>query len=156
MDRWARIVDHLLGEVIGDGDVSDLPGAGKPLSLNEDSHTPPDQRAAFKLMQDNEVVPEWMTLAKSVEQSEAGIRAEIESRAKDWAPPALTAGKSASAGQANRKRTRYVNQLEERIERHNRDVILHNLKAPRGIAHRSMLNSDQLFKQALAKAKRAP
>jgi len=151
MDRWARIVDHLLGEAIGDGDISDLPGAGKPLALNEDSHTPPDQRAAFKIMQDNEVAPGWVTLAKSVEQSEAEIRAEVESRAKD---AALAAGRSASAGQANRKRSRYVNQLEERIERHNRDVILHNLKAPRGIPHRAMLNSDQLFKQALSKAKR--
>ena len=52
MDRWARIVDHLLGEVIGNGDISDLPGAGKPLPLPNDSHTPPDQRAAFKIMQD--------------------------------------------------------------------------------------------------------
>ena len=153
MDRWARIVDHLLSEVIGDGDISDLPGAGKRLPLNEDCHTPQDQRAAFKIMQDNEVVPGWMALAKSVEQSEAGIRAEIESRAKEWAA-ALAAGRSASAGQAHRKRSTYVNQLEERIERHNRDVILHNLKAPRGIPHRSMLNSDQLIKQALAKAKR--
>ena len=153
MDRWARIVDHLLSDVIGDGDISDLPGAGKRLPLHEDCHTPPDQRAAFKIMQDNEVVPGWMTLAKSVEQSEAGIRAEIESRAKEWAA-ALAAGRSASAVYANRKRSTYVNQLEERIERHNRDVILHNLKAPRGIPHRSMLNADTLVKQALAKAKR--
>ena len=85
------------------------------------------------------------------------VAAEITDRYPDQQQrfaAALAAGRSASAGQANRKRLRYVHQLEERIERHNRDVILHNLKAPRGIPHRSMLKSDQLIKQALAKAKR--
>lgn len=153
MDRWARIVDHLLGEVIGDGDISALPGAGKRLTLPDDSHTPPDQRAAFKIMQDNEVAPEWMALAKSLEQSEAQIRAEIEAKAKQL-DASFEDRKSFSTGRGATKLSRYVRQLEERIERHNRDVILHNLKAPRGIPHRSMLTSHELIKQALAKARR--
>lgn len=153
MDRWARIVDHLLGEAIGDGDISDLPGAGKPLPPLEDSHTPPDKRAAFKIMQDNGVAPEWMTLAQSVEQSEARIRAEIEARAKQL-DAAITDGGEESRARSEKRLSRYVGQLEERVERHNRDVILHNLKAPRGIPHRSMLNSQKLIDEALAKAQR--
>lgn len=153
MDRWARIVDHLLGEVIGDGDISDLPGAGKPLTLPEDCHTPPDQRAAFKIMQDHEVAPEWMALAKSLEQSEARIRAEIEAKAERL-DASFEDDSSGSRGQGEAELSRYDSQLEQRIERHNRDVILHNLKAPRGIPHRPMLNSDMLIKQALAKARR--
>lgn len=153
MDRWARIVDHLLSQVIGNGDISDLPGAGKPLPLNEECHTPQDQRAAFKIMQDNEVVPEWMALAKSVEQSEAQIRAEIESRAKELAAE-VNDDRSGTTGNREITRSRCVNRLEERIERHNRDVLLHNLKAPIGIKHRPILTSDKLIKQALVNARR--
>ncbi|MYD09008.1 MAG: DUF1992 domain-containing protein [Chloroflexi bacterium] len=142
MDRWARIVDRLLGEVIGDGDISDLPGAGEKLPPLADSHTSPDQRAAFKIMQDNEVAPEWMALAKSLEQSERQIRAEFESEAKRHDRP---------DGAARSPKSR---QLEERIDQHNRDVIAFNLKAPRGIPHKSMLNSQTLYEQALAKAGR--
>lgn len=142
MDRWARIVDHLLGEVIGDGDISDLPGAGEKLPPLADIHTPPDQRAAFKIMQDNEVAPEWMAMAKSLEQSERQIRAEVESEVRR------------SGSKASGKRSPYSRQLEERIEQHNRVVIAFNLKAPRGIPHKSMLKSQILFKQVLAKARR--
>ena len=143
MDRWARIVDHLLGEVIGDGDISNLPGAGEKLPPLADSHTPPDQRAAFKIMQDNEVAPEWMALAKSLEQSERQIRAEFASEA-------IRRGD----GPDSALRSHKARQLEERIDQHNRDVIAFNLKAPRGIPHKSMLNSEALLKQALARARR--
>lgn len=153
MDRWARMVDHLLSEVIGDGDISDLPGAGKRLPPLEDSHTPPDQRAAFKIMQDNDVAPDWMALAKSVEQSEASIRAEIESKTRQRYWP-LVDGRPGLREQKERKLARYVDKLEERIERHNRDVILLNLKAPCGIPNRSLLTSQKLIRQALAKSRR--
>ena len=153
MDRWARIVDHLLGEAIGDGDISDLPGAGKPLPPLEDSHTPPDQRAAFKIMQDNEVAPEWMTLAQSVEQSEARIRAEVDAQAQQL-HAATSDGGEDSRARSEQRLSRYAGQLEERVERHNRDVILHNLKAPRGIPHRSILNSQKLLQEAFVKARR--
>ena len=147
MDRWARMVDHLLVDVIGDGDISDLPGAGKPLSLDEARHTPPDQRMAFKIMRDNEVVPEWIAMGKALEQSEAQIRAEIASRA---AREGAASGDSKHAG---REWSRYVNRLEARIQRHNRAVLLHNLKAPAGIAHKSILLSENLLADARAAAR---
>ena len=142
MDRWARIVDHLLSDVIGDGDISDLPGAGEKLPPLADSHTPPDQRAAFKIMQDNEVAPEWMALAKSLEQSERQIRAEIETEAKRRDEP------------DSALRSLKTRQIEEKTEQHNRDVIAFNLKAPRGIPHKPILKSRALFEQALAKTRR--
>ena len=152
MERWARIVDHLLLDVIGDGDISNLPGAGQPLPLHEDSHTPPDQRAAFKIMRDHEVVPEWVTLAKAVEAGEARIRAEIKSRAEELATaPSSTA--SGTAGNREMWNSRYLKRLYERIEEHNRQVLLHNLKAPGGIAHKPILAGDNLIEKALAKAR---
>lgn len=153
MDRWARIVDHLLREVIGDGDISNLPGAGKPLPLDEDSHTPLDQRVAFKIMHDNEVVPEWMALANSLEASEARIRAEINSLDCEL-PAALADAAAGTAGCGGTKWSRYLNRLYERIKQHNSDVLLHNLKAPSGIPHKPLLAGDKLITQALAKNSR--
>ena len=40
---------------------------GKPLVLHDDCHTPSDQRAAFKILQDHEVLPAWIASGKSLE-----------------------------------------------------------------------------------------
>ncbi len=39
MKKWQDIVNQLVKDVIGDGDISHLPGAGRPLQLQDKSHT---------------------------------------------------------------------------------------------------------------------
>ena len=80
MNRWKKAVDHLVEDLIGDGDVSHLPGAGRPLQLGDDKHTPAELRAAHKIMQDHDVVPDWMTFGKSLEEMEHKLRLQISER----------------------------------------------------------------------------
>ena len=99
------------------------------------------------------MAPEWMALGKSVEQSEAEIRAEVESRVRNLDAASADVERK-TALQRSPNWSRYVDRLDARIERHNRAVTLHNLKAPSGIPHRPMLNSGKLITQAVAKAER--
>ncbi len=144
MDRWRRIVDHLLGEVIGDGDISHLPGAGKPLQLDDDPHTPGDQRAALKIMQDHNVSPEWIAAGKALEQNEERLLSEIAAIARRY--------KDASNGEYYNVPTtwsKFLLKFRAKIERHNRQVLLYNLKAPKGIQHKRILDCDALIARAL-------
>ena len=149
MDRWRRIVDHLLGEVIGDGDISHLPGAGKPLQLDDDPHTPGDQRAALKIMQDHNVSPEWITVGKALEQNEARLLEEIEAKARQYNGESPSDSYSDKVRKASTNWSRYLLRFHDQTERHNRQVLLYNLKAPHGIPHKPILNCEALIALAL-------
>ena len=150
MKKWERIVDRLITDSIGDGDVSHLPGAGKKLSLKDDSSTPGELRAAFKIMQDHNVTPEWIEVGVRLEQMESALRSQIETRARRY----LSEKNSIAADQAARGESSwkgYIEKFRDRIERYNRDVLLYNLKLPVGISHRQTLNAEALIQRALRK-----
>lgn len=152
MRRWERIVDQLVRDAIGDGDISQLPGAGKPLNFKDDAHTPADKRAAFKIMQDHEVIPDWIAEGKTLEQREEELRQQIASRAERHRRELQSArAKGRPSGEANVKQAwnQYVKAYAAAIERHNRQTLLYNLKVPDGIPHRQTLNSEALIKAAL-------
>ena len=152
MDRWTRIVDRLIGEIIGNGDISHLPGAGKPLALHDDCHTPSEQRTAIKILQDHDVFPEWIASGKSLEQNEARLRKEIEARAQRYVHALRTFKrdfKTTQIGNTEADWSRFTADFCDRVERHNRDALLHNLKVPGGIPHQPILDGVVLIKHAL-------
>ena len=153
MDRSRRIVDHLLGEIIGNGDISHLPGAGKPLRLNDDPHSPSDQRAAQKIMQDNNVSPEWIETGKAISQNEKQLVAEVGERAERYYKEFNAVSTGVQGANLRTRWSRYTANFRERVKRHNREALLYNLKAPAGIPHKPILNADLLLNRALDLAK---
>lgn len=152
MEKWERIVDRLIVESIGDGDVSHLPGSGKKLSLNEDSNTPPDLRVAFKIMQDHDVMPEWIEAGKRLAQVEAELRSQLRERARRRQSKTDAACSAATAAHAEKVESawrRYQEKFLERVERYNREALAYNLALPSGIPHRQILRGEALIKQAL-------
>ena len=81
MKKWQDIVDQLVKDVVGDGDISHLPGAGRPLQLQDESHTPTELRAAHKIMNDNNVLPDWVAAGRALDQLEEKLRLQIRMRA---------------------------------------------------------------------------
>ena len=49
MDAISIIAEQRIREACERGDFDSLPGAGKPLELEDDSHIPEDLRMAYKL-----------------------------------------------------------------------------------------------------------
>ena len=152
MDKWRRIVDQQIADAIGDGDVSHLPNAGKPLKLAEDAHTPEHQRAAFKIMQDNHVLPDWITEGKLLETAEADLRAELSARARRFRRDMQAAPSAHQAARVNRRWTNFLAEFGEQIERHNRKALTFNLKLPKGIPHKPILNISVIIASALEEA----
>ena len=151
MKGWQLRIDRQIAEIIGDGDISHLPGAGEKLPLNDSSSAPSEWRAAFKIMDDHNVTPEWIAAGKQLEQLEAALCQQIDKRARRYLrETASSDAVQAASGDANWKR--YIETFRQRIERFNRDVLLFNLKLPAGIARRRTLDAEALIRRAADKA----
>ncbi len=152
MDRIYRArlaFERQMGDLIGDGDVSHLPGAGKPLKLDDDPHTPSDQRAARKIMQDHGVSPSWVAAAIALSQSETELQNAVAVRALRHRDELRRASSDAALNRATFRWSRFQTRFRTRVERHNREALLFNLKAPVGIRHKRILDAQALIEHAL-------
>lgn len=64
MDWVSRIAEDRIREAIERGELSNLPGEGQPLEIEDLSHVPEDLRAAYLMLRNAGVVPEEVQLAK--------------------------------------------------------------------------------------------
>ncbi len=154
LSKWDRIVDQGARQLIGDGDVSHLPGAGKRLSL-DDEHVPRELRAAYKIMADNEVVPDWIAAGKALNQQERKLRERLNARARRYCQDIETAqsrGEAHSQVKIKDGWRRFANELRAEIERFNREALVYNLKLPPSLPKREHLRADKLLERALKDA----
>ena len=151
MMKRKTVVDQLVQEIIGNGDVSHLPGAGKPLQLDDDSLTPAELRAAHKILGDHDVMPDWISSRNLLDQAERNLQKQILRRAARYLASKRTAHRPGQAKlesilKEDWKRSR--DKFREQIERYNREVLNHNLKVPHGIPHKPLLDGEDMIERA--------
>jgi hypothetical protein len=71
------IAERKIAEAIAAGELDNLPGAGQPLELDDDSHVPEDLRAAYRILKNAGCVPPEVQMLKKI----ALLRMAAESRA---------------------------------------------------------------------------
>ena len=114
MKRWKDSVDRQLQDTIGDGDISHLPGAGKPLKLRDESLTPAEFRVAHKIMGDHEMIPDWIAAGRLLEQLEARLRQQLKHRAARYLREKEFAAASRQCGPSEGCR-KIVDRVQERL-----------------------------------------
>ncbi|HID29776.1 MAG TPA: DUF1992 domain-containing protein [Desulfobacterales bacterium] len=67
---FQKIAERRIIEAIRDGAFDDLPGAGKPLKLDDDSRVPEDLRMAYKILKNAGYVPPEVALRKEIAKTE--------------------------------------------------------------------------------------
>ena len=67
---FQKIAERRIVEAIRDGAFDDLPGAGKPLKLDDDSRVPEDLRMAYKILKNAGYVPPEVALRKEIAKTE--------------------------------------------------------------------------------------
>ena len=84
---WIEIIaDRKIRDAQEEGAFDDLPGKGKPLKLEFDPRIPPEQRAAYRLMKEAQLLPDWIQLDKEVRQREEQWRTRVEEFARGREP----------------------------------------------------------------------
>ncbi len=66
MDALALIAEERIREAIARGEFDNLPGAGKPLSLDDDSLVPAELRVAYKVLKNAGCLPPELELRKEI------------------------------------------------------------------------------------------
>lgn len=74
-----RLVEERIRKAQQEGLFDDLPGKGKPLNLEDDSHVPTHLRVSFKILKNSGVLPPEMQLRREV----ADLRAILNQAQSD-------------------------------------------------------------------------
>lgn len=65
-----KIAEERIREAIERGEFDDLPGKGKPLDLDDDSHLPQDIRLSYKILKNANCLPPELELRKEIRTTE--------------------------------------------------------------------------------------
>jgi hypothetical protein len=79
---FQKIAERRILEAIREGAFDDLPGAGQPLQLEDDSHVPEDLRVAYKILKNAGFVPKEIALRKEILQAEDLLAGMEDTKAK--------------------------------------------------------------------------
>ena len=82
MISFQKIAERRIVEAIREGAFDDLPGAGKPLKLEDDSHLPEDLRIVYKILKNAGFVPPEVALQKEIATLEDVLAGMEDTRAK--------------------------------------------------------------------------
>lgn len=131
---WVEIIaDRKVRDAQDEGAFDNLPGKGKPLNLEIDPRVPPEQRAAYRLMREAQLLPDWIQIDKEIrtrlEQWEARIEQYARGRELD-----LQRLETSSAPQVketiDRLRERFLVQAVKSLKEINHQIDRLNLIAP--------------------------
>lgn len=136
LDDWESAVDKQIREAMERGEFDNLPGAGKPLDLDENPFAPEDWRLAFKILKDNNVAPEWIETGKQI-RAEISALAQLLERQTQWQCERLAKIKSLAPSKSIAEREHLAQAREQtmrayrqRAEALNRLIDTFNLKVP--------------------------
>lgn len=154
MTGWLSIIDKQIQKAIEEGQLSNLPGEGKPLVLEDDSHTPPDLRLAYKMLKDNGFAPDWIMMGQELDSKREELLAKIKISVRAYQGALADAERDAQTGELRQRRVETAwesvqKNLQETAQAFNKEIITYNLKIPQGITHKPQINLEQEIKQLL-------
>lgn len=116
--NFQSVIDRRIADAEANGLFKDLPGAGKPLDLDDDSLVPEEDRAAYRMLKNGGFAPPWIELQKSIFEEQAKLATWLERANRRWS----------SAGPLEQQRLRA--EYQGRITDLNRMITNYNLSAP--------------------------
>lgn len=122
-------IEDALRRLLEQTDISRLPGAGKPLNLDDDPYAPDEMKLANKLLRDNELVPEWIAESRELDERRARLLAQVRR--------ALSADRCALSPS-----------LRAQVVELNKRLLSYNLKAPAGVAHKRLIDLEREQRRA--------
>ena len=153
--RNFNVVDDIIHNAIENGEFDELPGVGKPLQLEDESHIPSELRLAHRLLKQNDMTPEWIALGKSIdtmlEDTLTTLRDEYRAyrgRLGDAIRSDIPEVRHAEAEQLWASAQTHFRSAITRI---NAQLLNYNLKLPSGFPRRALVSPDGEFKRVTSR-----
>lgn len=141
---WIEIIaDRKIRDAQDEGKFDDLPGRGQPLHLEFDPRVPPEQRAAYRLMKDAQLLPDWIQLDKEIRQRHERWTARLDEFARSFAQEAERQGEKNARTRPemlDRRRDYFLREAAEGLRDLNRMIDRLNLIVPTATKQRVRLN----------------
>ena len=77
-DRWRLRAEHLIQDAIQAGEFDNLPGAGRPVAVDENPFVPEEWRVAFKVLANARAIPSWIALGNEIDADLGAWRAAAD------------------------------------------------------------------------------
>jgi hypothetical protein len=158
MSDWEYLAEEEIRKAIQKGQMENLPGEGKPLQLDEDQHTPPHLRLAYKLLRDNGLAPAWMLLGQELDEKRARLLANVRRGVRAYQGVLADAGRMAdpqrAAEHCRRADTAWLTAHKtfcDAAAGFNRQITSYNLKVPPGVVHKPYLDIEREIGQMLGR-----
>ena len=80
---FGRIIEERILVAQKKGEFENLPGSGKPLKIEDDSHVPQELRLAYKILKNADCLPPELELKKEIRKTE-DLLANMEDTAEKY------------------------------------------------------------------------
>ncbi len=144
-----NVAGEQIEKAMQEGEFDNLRGQGKPFNFDDEKSVPEEWRLAYRIMKDNDIVPEWIGLQKEIEQDIQQARKKLNAafqfyRAEEKRLAALTGTgvviQQLEAKQGWRKAQSVFRQEIEIINQKLRNL---NLKVPTSSLTRDLLDAER-------------
>jgi len=120
MQAFDSLAEQRIAEAIARGEFDDLPGAGRPLDLDDDRLVPPELRMAYRILRNAGFVPPGVEARKEIAALEALVRESVEPEERKRGVARLNyllTRLALAGGPGARAVDCYFEQLAQRLER---------------------------------------
>jgi len=126
MNDFESHIDKILREARENGDFDNLPGKGKPIQWEDETHVPEDQRMAQRLLKNNGFTLDWIEMGKEIDAQYQALQDRLSSARIDRVMGRLDqAGWKAVA-----------EEITSQIRKLNQSIIGYNLRTPHESLHK--------------------
>ena len=150
-DKTLSLIDKQLAEARERGEFENLPGEGKPFNFEADRLVPLEQRLAYKVMRDNDIQPNWISLQKEIESDVQQAHKKLQ-RAKRFYQKAFSSLDGRRDIDSVRQRFQAEDQwnaakeqFRHEITRINKKIASYNLQVPALHLTRNLVDPDAEF-----------
>lgn len=126
LDWTAIIAERKIKDAMDAGEFDDLKGKGEPLHIENDPFTPPEVRAAHRLLKNANALPQWLQMEKDIEREKAAFAPYVERGIR-----AVSTGKNAASRENIARKFRA--EVRERVDTVNTLILKYNELAPASV-----------------------
>ncbi len=138
--RWPNAIEEQIRAAQERGDFDNLPGAGKPLKLDENPYAG-DRAMAFHLLQQNDLLPQELDLGREVDADQAradALLAELR-REREWLMNRPAFSRARAQATYARMREDYAARYAEALRQLRSKILSLNIIAPSSL-HRPVID----------------
>lgn len=139
-------IEEHIRRAIEQGKFDNLPGEGKPLTLDDNPYEDPEWRMAYRMLRESGYSLPWIESRKEISDQLSAARSGLK-RAWEWRRRNLT--ESQPDGSVDEQWQRAVRAFYEKIAQINQQISTYNLAAPSSRFQLMMLNADRELEKTL-------